>query len=304
MSLWASSFIMLSAVILTVLGVFLLTLTKKTSLDVTQRIAVALALASVMWTWVTMPQHMLFTITLITSVEQLRVQEAINKAARVLRIRKHLRTLKLIRAMKGETNRRKARRKLEERIGEATAKRQRENGGEVGRQQSGELIRARTHTRMTVEEAKKKAQQYRDEATLRQAFEVFDSDRSGSIGSDELHDMLVSIGLSITDDEVEEIVAQYDEDGNGTIDFNEFVCIVDNCKAHMHTTDIVKELFQIIDKDGSGTISRNEFSQELLSISGTGLTEDDVHDLVREVDKDDSGEVSLQEFTIMLEKYA
>lgn len=62
-----------------------------------------------------------------------------------------------------------ARRKLEERLGAAAAKRQRDVGkGGVGRKTSGELGRLRTHTRMTVEEAKKKAQQYREEATLRQ----------------------------------------------------------------------------------------------------------------------------------------
>lgn len=64
--------------------------------------------------------------------------------------------------------------------------------------------------------AKVKAQD--TEAELRAAFQVFDRDGSGTINIEELKQVMKSIGESLTDDEIEEMMVEADKDGNGTID--------------------------------------------------------------------------------------
>jgi calmodulin len=56
------------------------------------------------------------------------------------------------------------------------------------------------------------------EQELLNAFKVFDKDGSGTISSDELRNVLKSLGENLTDDEVEEMIKLADRDGDGHID--------------------------------------------------------------------------------------
>jgi len=56
---------------------------------------------------------------------------------------------------------------------------------------------------------------------LRQCFELFDMDNSGTITTDELKKVLGK-GSQVDDAEWDEILDEVDEDGNGEIDFEEF----------------------------------------------------------------------------------
>ncbi|XP_069114920.1 calmodulin-like [Argopecten irradians] len=64
------------------------------------------------------------------------------------------------------------------------------------------------------------------EAELRTAFKVFDKDESGKISFEELKSALTSIGEKLTDDEVKEMLREADSNGDGEIDFQEFVTMM------------------------------------------------------------------------------
>ncbi|KAL4874478.1 hypothetical protein BJY04DRAFT_203850 [Aspergillus karnatakaensis] len=61
------------------------------------------------------------------------------------------------------------------------------------------------------------------EAELREAFAVFDKDKSGSISADELRQVLRSIGDDVSDKDVDEMLQLADVNGDGSIDYEEFV---------------------------------------------------------------------------------
>lgn len=60
-------------------------------------------------------------------------------------------------------------------------------------------------------------------AKLKKHFEDADKDKSGSLTIKELKDLLNSLGEKLSEMEVEAILDNADTDGNGTIDFNEFM---------------------------------------------------------------------------------
>jgi len=61
------------------------------------------------------------------------------------------------------------------------------------------------------------------EEEIREAFKVFDRDNNGYISAAELRHVMTSIGEKLTDVEVDEMIREADQDGDGRIDYNEFV---------------------------------------------------------------------------------
>lgn len=56
------------------------------------------------------------------------------------------------------------------------------------------------------------------EEEIREAFKVFDRDNNGFISAAELRHVVTSIGEKLTDDEVDEMIREADQDGDGRID--------------------------------------------------------------------------------------
>merc|ERR1711907_492523 len=72
---------------------------------------------------------------------------------------------------------------------------------------------------------KKKAGQLSEEQLdeIREAFSLFDSDASGAIDVRELKDAMRALGFEVKNEELKKMVTDIDNDGNGTIEFAEFL---------------------------------------------------------------------------------
>lgn len=64
------------------------------------------------------------------------------------------------------------------------------------------------------------------DARLVQMFKCFDKDGSGTIDANELHQMFLYMGITTTEAEVKDIIAQVDDNGDGTIDEQEFLVVM------------------------------------------------------------------------------
>ncbi|KAJ4474361.1 hypothetical protein J3R30DRAFT_3508317 [Lentinula aciculospora] len=70
---------------------------------------------------------------------------------------------------------------------------------------------------------KKKFQDTDSEEEIRQAFQVFDKDGNGSISAKELKAVMESLGEKLSDKEVDAMILEADQDGDGNINYAEFV---------------------------------------------------------------------------------
>jgi calmodulin len=78
-----------------------------------------------------------------------------------------------------------------------------------------------TLTRLCTEFLTMMARKMKDtdsEEEIREAFKVFDRDNNGFISAAELRHVMTSIGEKLTDDEVDEMIREADQDGDGRID--------------------------------------------------------------------------------------
>ena len=60
-------------------------------------------------------------------------------------------------------------------------------------------------------------------AELKKAFDVMDANKDGVVTKDELKSLLKGLGEEVTDEVVDEMIAIADENGDGKIQFEEFV---------------------------------------------------------------------------------
>lgn len=61
------------------------------------------------------------------------------------------------------------------------------------------------------------------EQTLRQAFRVFDRDGNGYISTEELRYVVTTFGEKLTHEEAEELIAMFDKNKDGKLEYEEFV---------------------------------------------------------------------------------
>jgi calmodulin len=52
---------------------------------------------------------------------------------------------------------------------------------------------------------------------------VFDKDGNGFVSAVEFRHVMTNLGEKLTDDEVDEMIREADVDGDGQVDYNEFV---------------------------------------------------------------------------------
>ena len=90
-----------------------------------------------------------------------------------------------------------------------------------------------------------------------------------------------------------------DLDGNGTIDYTEFVMATINEK-NLVTNDRLLQAFKMFDKDNSGALSYDEIKEVLCFDSQ--VDEASVQKIIEEVDENGNGEIEFDEFCNMMKK--
>jgi calmodulin len=136
-------------------------------------------------------------------------------------------------------------------------------------------------------------------AEFKEAFSLFDRDGDGKITSKELGTVMRSLGQNPTEAELQEMINEVDTDGNGTIDFPEFLKMM---AKKMHDTDTeeeIREAFKVFDKDGNGLISAAELRHVMTNL-GEKLTDEEVDEMIREADVDGDGQINYDEFVRMM----
>jgi len=134
---------------------------------------------------------------------------------------------------------------------------------------------------------------------FREAFKLFDRDGDGQVTSTELGTVMRSLGQNPTEGELRDMVQEADEDGNGYIDFEEFLAMMARKIKDVDSVDELREAFRIFDRDGDGFISADEL-RHVMTTLGETLTNEEVNEMIKEADKDGNGIIDFNEFVDMM----
>ncbi|XP_059624175.1 calcium-dependent protein kinase 2-like [Cornus florida] len=132
---------------------------------------------------------------------------------------------------------------------------------------------------------------------LKAMFTNMDTDKSGTITYEELRTGLARLGSKLSEAEVQQLMEAADVDGNGTIDYIEFI----TATMHRHKLERDEHLFKAFryfDKDNSGFITRDELE---IAMKEYGMgDEDTIREIISEVDTDNDGRINYEEFCAMM----
>ena len=139
---------------------------------------------------------------------------------------------------------------------------------------------------------------------LKKEFLALDINGDGVISLDELHLLLKSLKskLKMSEREIKRFEKEFDKDGDGTIDLEEFFEMVQNSSERgiIHKALIqrsgIRKIFQKYDKDGNGVITRDEFRKIVEDKYQVTMMQSQADALMEEADVDDSGYIEFDEF--------
>ncbi|GAB2287215.1 Probable calcium-binding protein cml13 [Dionaea muscipula] len=128
-------------------------------------------------------------------------------------------------------------------------------------------------------------QQKRQE--IKEAFEMFDTDGSGTIDAKELNIAMRALGFEMNEEQINKMIADVDKDGSGAIDFDEFCHMMTAKIGERDTKEELMKAFHIIDQDKNGKISASDI-QLIAKELGENFTDAEINEMIEEADRDHS----------------
>uniref|UniRef100_A0A1I8I4S8 Calmodulin n=1 Tax=Macrostomum lignano TaxID=282301 RepID=A0A1I8I4S8_9PLAT len=149
---------------------------------------------------------------------------------------------------------------------------------------------------------------------IRESFALFDKNGDGIISTEEIGEVMRSLGQTPSPSELQEMVRQVDINGNGSIDFEEFVAMMSDryqleselVKHERHlrkafvSINLVFNLLalKVFDKDGNGLIDSSELKRVMASL-GEELSDQEIDEMIREADRNGDGFVDYGVETVL-----
>ncbi|KAK1343214.1 hypothetical protein QTO34_015992 [Cnephaeus nilssonii] len=148
---------------------------------------------------------------------------------------------------------------------------------------------------------------------IKEAFDLFDIDGSGTIDVKELKIAMRALGFEPKKEEVKKLIAEIDKERTGTISFEDFFAIMSVKMSEKDEKEELLKAFKLFDDDATGTITLNNIKRVAKELGET-LTDDELqvnfiyfcnynlHEMLDEADHDGDGEINEDEFLRMMQK--
>ena len=133
---------------------------------------------------------------------------------------------------------------------------------------------------------------------FKEIFSLFDTSGDSTIAAKNLKEVLICLGQTLTQEELDELMYEHEIDatGDGRVGFVEFLNLMGRKMKETKEVDRMREIFNVFDKNKDGFISASEIQCVMTSLGET-LTEDEINEMVKEADRDLDSHISFEDFS-------
>jgi len=130
---------------------------------------------------------------------------------------------------------------------------------------------------------------------------LFDTDGSGSIDAKELKVAMRALGFEPKKEEIKKMIADLDTEGNGVIEYNDFLDLMTVKMAERDPMEEMTKAFRLFDEDDTGKISFKNLKRVAKEL-GENMTDEEIQEMIDEADRDGDGEICEEEFFRIMKK--
>ena len=110
-----------------------------------------------------------------------------------------------------------------------------------------------------------------------------------------------SLGFEVKNEELKKMVSDIDGDGNGTIDFAEFLAMMTGKMGEKDSREDIEKVFKLFDDDNTSRISFRNLARVAEEL-GENIDDEELQDMINQADRDGDGEINLDEFYRIMKK--
>jgi len=136
---------------------------------------------------------------------------------------------------------------------------------------------------------------------IKEAFDLFDTDKSGSIDYHELKVAMRALGFDVKKADVLKLMKEYDRNETGQIEYADFVDIMTQKMAERDPEEEIKKAFALFDEDGHGVISAKSLRRVAREL-GEVLSDEELQAMIDEFDKNQDGVIDQEEFMAIMKQ--
>ncbi|KAM3128217.1 hypothetical protein pb186bvf_019700 [Paramecium bursaria] len=159
-------------------------------------------------------------------------------------------------------------------------------------------------TQKSLVQIKKKAKQEITEdqkQEVKEAFDLFDTDRSGTIDQHEVKVILRALGFDVQKQEVLALMKEYDKEETGRIEYSDYVDLMTRKYNERDPQDEIVRAFKLFDDDCSGKITLKKLKKVAKEL-GENLSDQELQAMIDEFDKDGDGQINIDEFLSIMKQ--
>merc|ERR1711935_42365 len=114
---------------------------------------------------------------------------------------------------------------------------------------------------------------------------------SCAINVRELKAAMRALGFEIKNEELKKMVTDVDNDGNGTIEFSEFLDMMTAKMGEKDTREDIEKVFKLFDNDSTNKISFKNLARVAEELGET-IDDEELQDMINQADRDGDGEIN------------
>ena len=137
---------------------------------------------------------------------------------------------------------------------------------------------------------------------IKEAFDLFDTDKSGEIDVAELKQALLNLGIDTKNQTLQNMLADIDKNGDATIDFDEFIDMMTAKMSDKDTREDLQKVFELFIGDEETDKIEIKHLKRVCKEINENMSDEELNEMIVRADTDRDGKVSFEEFYSIMTK--